>query len=239
MDAREVRQPGATQRTAPRYAILGGTFDPPHLAHLAVAQEVYTRLHLDRVYFVPTGQPPHKLGRIISPAADRCAMVERAIAGNDAFALSRIEIERPGPSYTSETLRLLRADWPPETEITLVLGWDMLLDLPHWHDPAAVVRQVTRLAVTHRPGYASTPTTLDQLASILPELREKCMLVPVPPLAISATELRGRVASGLPIRYLVPDAVARYVVERGLYRAVADGAHDAALPGRTESEVAR
>jgi nicotinate-nucleotide adenylyltransferase len=232
------RLPGATARTGPRYGVLGGTFDPPHLAHLVVAQEVYARLALDRVYFLPAGQPPHKQGRAISPAADRCAMVERAIAGNAAFALSRVDVDRAGPSYTSETLRLLRAAWPPEIAITLILGWDMLLDLPTWHDPTAVVRQVACLAVTHRPGYDTDSTQLAALASVLPELREKLTLVPVPQLAISASDLRARVASGLPVRYLVPDGVAEYIAVQRLYRAPANHPMAGDENQRTESEVA-
>lgn len=212
------RHPGTATQTRPRYGILGGTFDPPHLAHLVVAQEVYTRLALDRVYFIPAGQPPHKRGRAISPAADRCAMVERAIADNAAFALSRVEVDRAGPSYTSETLALLRAAWPAETAIALVLGWDMLLDLPHWRDPASVVRQVSQLAVTHRPGYEATPPQIAELTAGLPDLPQKLALVPVPQMAFSATDVRVRVAAGLPIRYLVPDAVAAYIAERGLYQ---------------------
>lgn len=225
-------------RTGPHYGILGGTFDPPHLAHLIVAQEVHARLALDRVYFVPAGLPPHKRGRVISPAADRSAMVERAIAGNPVFALSRVEVERAGPSYTSETLALLRVQWPPETKITLILGWDMLLDLPHWRDPAAVVRQATQLAVTHRPGYEANPAQIAELAAGLPELPHKLALVPVPQVAFSATDARARVAAGLPIRYLVPDAVAAYIAERGLYLTTVPDKAEHQAERRMEGEVA-
>lgn len=209
---------GAAVGAPPRYGVLGGTFDPPHLAHLVVAQEALIRLGLDRVYFVPTGQPPHKIGRPISPAADRRAMVELAIAGNPSFGLSTVDLDRTGPSYTAETLRRLRAEWGREAEIALMLGWDMLLDLPTWRDPAAVVAGATRVVAMHRSGYTADPDQLNRLATALPELPARLVLLPVPQLAISASDLRQRVASSLPIRYLVPDAVIRYIFEHGLYR---------------------
>jgi nicotinate-nucleotide adenylyltransferase len=215
-----------TTRTAEgdalRYGILGGTFDPPHIAHLIIAQEALARLELDRVYFVPTGQPPHKRGRAISPAADRRAMVERAIAGNAGFALSTVDLDRAGPSYSVETLRRLRAQWGPTAALYFIVGWDMLLGLPTWYDPAGVVREATHLAAVHRPGYDPHPDQMERLCAALPELRAKLLLLPVPPIAVSASELRQRVASSLPIRYFVPDSVAQYIADRGLYRAQGD-----------------
>lgn len=205
-----------------RLGILGGTFDPPHLAHLVVAQEILSRLSLDRVYFVPAGQPPHKIGRTISPAEDRFAMVQHAIAANTSFAVSRVDIDRPGLSYTSDTLRLLRAQWPAGAEITLILGWDMVRDLPNWHEPASVVAQVTRFAVTHRPGYAATPVEVANLDAKLPGLSGKLTIVAMPQLEISASAIRARVASGLPIRYLVPDTVVDYIARHALYRDAAN-----------------
>lgn len=209
---------GAAVGAAPRYGVLGGTFDPPHLAHLVVAQEALVRLDLDRIYFVPTGQPPHKIGRPISPAADRRAMVELAIAANPGFALSTVDLDRTGPSYTAEMLHRLRAGWGRDAEIALLLGWDMLLDLPTWHEPAAVVAASTRIVALHRPGYTADPDQLSRLASALPDLPSRLVLLSVPQLAISASDLRQRVALSLPIRYLVPDPVLRYISEHGLYR---------------------
>jgi nicotinate-nucleotide adenylyltransferase len=208
----------AVGSAVPRYGVLGGTFDPPHLAHLAVAQEALVRLGLDRVYFVPTGQPPHKVGRAISPAADRRAMVELAIADNAGFALSTVDLDRAGPSYTAETLRRLRAEWGRAAEIALILGWDMLLDLPTWHAPAAVVAASTHIVALHRPGYTADPDQLNRLARALPDLPARLVLLPVPQLAISASDLRQRVALSLPIRYLVPDPVLRFISDHGLYR---------------------
>src|SRR5215831_13828457 len=115
-----------------RYGILGGTFDPPHVGHLILAQEAYVRLGLDRVWFVPTGISPHKLGHPVTSAIHRVAMLERALADDTRFALLTLEIERPGPSFTVDTVRQLRTLWGLEVEFALILGWDMLLYLPQW-----------------------------------------------------------------------------------------------------------
>ena len=126
-------------RAGPRYGILGGTFDPPHLGHLVLAQEVHARLGLDRVWFLPAGVPPHKTGRAVSPAADRHEMVQRAIADDERFALSAVELTRPGPSYTADTLEQLREQWGRHAVLHLILGWDMLMYLPNWHAPERVL----------------------------------------------------------------------------------------------------
>ena len=202
----------------PTYGILGGTFDPPHVGHLALAQEVYTRLALDRVWFVPAAQPPHKADHVISPAADRRAMVALAIAGDARFGLSTVELDRSGPSYTSETLALLRAEWGGAARMVLILGWDMLAYLPHWHEPGAVVACADQIAAVHRPGVAAPEGELARLEALLPELAEKLVVLPAPRLEISSSELRARVAAGLPVRYLTPATVADYIALRGLYR---------------------
>lgn len=202
----------------PGYGILGGTFDPPHLGHLALAQEVYTRLALDRVWFVPAGQPPHKAGHVVSPAADRRAMVELAIAGDPRFGLSTVELERGGPSYTSETLALLRAAWGSAARMVLILGWDMLAYLPHWHEPKRVVALTDQIVAIHRPGVAAPEGELARLEGSLPALAQKLVVLPAPRLEISSSELRARVAEGLPVRYLTPPAVADYIGLRRLYR---------------------
>jgi nicotinate-nucleotide adenylyltransferase len=202
----------------PRYGILGGTFDPPHLGHLALAQEVYVRMALDRVWFVPTREPPHKAGKLISAAADRLAMVERAIAADGRFAVSTVELERPGPSYTFDTLGELRARWGADAHVVLILGWDMLEYLPQWHNAAGVVERSDGVAAVHRPGVVADESDLARLDEQLPGLREKLTLVQAPQLAISGTEIRARVAKMMPVRYLTPDAVATYIETRGLYQ---------------------
>jgi nicotinate-nucleotide adenylyltransferase len=202
----------------PRYGILGGTFDPPHYGHLVLAQEAHVRLGLERVWFVPTGAPPHKPGQLITEARHRLAMVSRAIAGNERFALSEIEVEHPGPSYTVETLHALREHWGPRAWLCLILGWDMLISLPEWHDPEGVLAGTDQVVAAHRPGYCDSGKDLDTLEARFPGLLQKLALLPAPQLELAATSIRERVALGLPIRYLVPDAVVAYVERQGLYR---------------------
>ncbi len=220
----------------PHYGILGGTFDPPHIGHLALAQEVYVRLALDRVWFMPAGTPPHKAGREISPAHHRRAMIERAIADDPRFGLLTIELERAGPSFTSETLGLLRQQWEPSTAITLILGWDMLAYLPQWHDPAGVIAAVDQIAAVHRPGFAAQPAELEQLEAQLPGLTQRLVVLPAPQLDIAATSIRERVALGWPIRYLVPDAVCHYIEDQRLYQMhkSADDRRDAIVDNRDQ-----
>jgi nicotinate-nucleotide adenylyltransferase len=199
-----------------RYGILGGTFDPPHIGHLILAQEVYVRLGLDRVWFIPTGVSPHKLGQPVTPALHRVAMLERALTDDARFALLTLEVERRGPSYTVDTLRELRTQWGAEVEIALILGWDMLLYLPHWRDPAGVVASVDEIVAVHRPG-ADSRDALDDVFERLPGLRGKLRTLLFPQLDISSTEIRERVAQGLPVRYLVSDVVSGYISAQGLY----------------------
>lgn len=212
-----------------RYGILGGTFDPPHLGHLVLAQEVHTRLALDTVWFVPAAQPPHKTGKVVSPVDDRVAMVQRAIVDDHRFGLCPIELSRSGPSYTVDTLGALRERWGPAAEIVLILGWDMLAYLPQWHEAVELVRRANRIAAAHRPGFDARSGELAAVEAALPGLREKLVLMPVPQVDISSTLVRTRVASSLPIRYLVPDAVAEYVTARGLYAYVEASGHGAVM----------
>lgn len=211
------RQTGRRNRA--RYGILGGTFDPPHVGHLVLAQEIYARLDLDRVWFVPAGEPPHKAGRFISPATDRLAMVRLAIGDDTRFAVSTIELERAGPSYSADSLEILRDHWGAGADLIFIMGWDMLVFLPQWHAPERVVAAVDFLAAVHRAGVPVTADEIERLEACVPGLREKLIVVPAPQLDVSATDLRERVASGLPIRYLVPDAVRGYIEERKLYTA--------------------
>lgn len=227
---------GAPSDGGQRIGVLGGTFDPPHIAHLLIAQEAHARLRLDRVLFVPAGEPPHKRGHTISPIADRCAMVARAVADAPGFALSRVDADRPGPSYTVETLRRLRAEYGARATLALVIGADMLLDLPQWHDAAGVVAGADAIVVAHRPGYVEDAAGLRRLHEDLPALAAKLVLLPVPLMGVSASAIRERVASSLPVRYLVPDSVIAYIEEHGLYRAPTTPAvaHDA---GHVEQEA--
>jgi nicotinate-nucleotide adenylyltransferase len=199
--------------------IYGGTFDPPHLAHLIVAQEVAAQMALDLVIFIPTGIPPHKQGQTITPGRQRLAMVERAITGNPRFAVSAVEIVRSGPSYTVDTLAELRAEFGPAARLALILGGDMVYDIVRWRDPAGVVRQVTQIAAVQRPGFTFTDADLARLEAQVPGLGAAIVTVDVPQIAISASMIRARLARDLPITYLVPDAVDAYIQAEGLYRA--------------------
>ena len=197
-----------------RIGLLGGTFDPIHLGHLIVAEEARTRLSLDRLLFVPSRQPWRKAGREIAPEGDRLAMVRLAVEGNPGFEVSLVDLEREGPSYSVDTVCDVRATLSPEAELYFILGYDALMDLPHWHAPAELAR-ITRLVTVIRPGYALDWSPLEQA---IPQARETVMLLETPEIGISSTEVRQRVAAGRSIRYWVPDLVAEYIQQQGLYR---------------------
>jgi nicotinate-nucleotide adenylyltransferase len=198
-----------------RIGVLGGTFDPIHYGHLAVAEECRATLDLDLVLFLPAGDPPHKQGRAISPAADRVRMVELAIASNPSFRLSRVDVDRPGPSYTIGALEALRQEWGPGAGLWFLMGGDSLADLLTWHRPERLL-ELTRIAATNRPGAPKPdPRALEPR---LPGAADRIDLVEIPWLDISGSGLRERVARGRPIKYQLPESVERYVHERGLYR---------------------
>ncbi|MEK7847837.1 MAG: nicotinate-nucleotide adenylyltransferase [Chloroflexota bacterium] len=192
--------------------ILGGTFDPVHIGHLIIAQEVALELGLELVYFIPVGQPPLKQGAV-TPAAHRLEMLRLALAGNGGFSLSTLEVARPGPSYTVDTLRALKG--AESRELVFILGWDALSGLPGWHRPQELLA-LCRIAAVPRPG-APVPD-LDGLEKALPGLRGRLHLLTGPLVSISASEIRRRVGRGLPVRYLLPPGVEDYIREQGLYR---------------------
>ncbi len=196
-----------------RYGILGGTFDPPHFGHLALAETARVQLRLDRVLFVPAGRPPHKQDEEVTAAEERARLVETAIAGNPAFALSRVDLDRPGPHYTVDMLALLREAHPEGGAWFFLMGEDSLHDLPAWHAPDEILEQVT-LAVMPR---LSKRADVAALSKNLPQLPDHLLWLDVPPVNYSSTDLRRRAREGLPLRYLVPGAVAGYVRRRGLY----------------------
>jgi nicotinate-nucleotide adenylyltransferase len=200
--------------------VFGGTFDPIHNAHLAVAEEAAEVLGLERVLFVPAGEPPHKPGREITPAHDRLAMVELAIAGNPRFTVDRLEIDRPGPSYTVDTLEALQAGrgvgaGGVAADLVLVLSAEAFLGLMSWREPRRVL-ELARVVVAPRDGYPDAGP--DFLAEHLPDLADRATFLDGPRLRLSASELRSRAASGRSLRYLVPDAVSAYIGDHGLYQ---------------------
>jgi nicotinate-nucleotide adenylyltransferase len=194
-----------------RIGLMGGTFDPIHYGHLVAAEEARWQFELDQVLFIPTGQPWQKpVG--VSPAEDRYQMTLIATASNPAFAVSRVEIDHPGPTYTVDTLRRLRAELGEGTRLYFITGADAVLHILTWKDREEVLALAEFIAAT-RPGY-----DLTRLAERLPGASHRLHPMEIPMLAISSTEIRARVAHGAPIQYLVPDGVVRYVASRGLYR---------------------
>jgi nicotinate-nucleotide adenylyltransferase len=191
-----------------RIGLFGGTFDPPHLGHLALAECARERLRLDRVLFVPAGTPPHKRGRRLSSAAARVAMTRLAVRGNPAFHVSLLEVRRRGPSLTLDTLRALRASFPG-ARLYLLMGADSLGDFRTWHEPDAIAALAT-LAVARRPGGAR--------AGRRGARAPRVVWLDNPGLELSSSGIRARVRAGRSVRYLVPEAVAAYVARHRLYR---------------------
>lgn len=198
-----------------RIGVLGGTFDPIHYGHLVAADEVRDRLGMEAVLFVPTGIPPHKREVGVSAAEHRVAMVQLAIAGNHAFALSRADVDRAGPSYTADTLAILQSELGPAAKLHFIMGLDSLMEVHTWHEPACLVK-LAHLVVVTRPH--QTVPDLCSLDGVLPGARQKVVIMPIPQLDISASDLRQRVANGRTIKYQVPEAVERYIYENGLYQ---------------------
>lgn len=192
--------------------VMGGTFDPIHIGHLAIGEEAREALSLDLVLFVPAGQPPHKPAGSVTPVEHRVAMVELAIAGNPAFELSRIEVERPGPSYTVETVEALAGD---AKDLVLILSAETFAELPSWHEPERVF-DAARIAVVPREGYPAPDPAW--LAQAFPGRESRVTYLEGPRLGLSSTAIRARVAAGRSIRYVVPDMVGAYIADKQLYR---------------------
>lgn len=197
--------------------ILGGTFDPVHTGHLTLAHSVREQLGLDNVLFVPAGRPWLKVGSAVTDPAHRLAMVRLAVAGMPDFRVSTMEIERPGPSYTVDTLTELRGEMKPEDELYFILGWDNLMELPKWRRPAEIIR-LACLAAVPRVGYPVPD--LKKLETSIPGVSDRAVLLDKPLVNISATVIRDRVRRRLSIRHLVPEPVDRYIQTHGLYREV-------------------
>ena len=196
-----------------RLGLLGGTFDPVHRGHLALARAARDELGLDEVLFLPAGQPWRKAGQMIASNEHRLAMLRRALEGEAAFQVSRLELERPGPSYTADTLEALRDD-RPEDELFFLLGEDALMDLPNWERPRRIP-ELARLAVARRAD--SSPEALEEAERRLPGLGERVVWLKMSVVAVSATEIRERVREGQPIGGLVPATVEEYIRKQGLY----------------------
>ncbi len=195
-----------------RLGLFGGTFDPPHLGHLILAECAIEALALSQVLFILAADPPHKRDQQLTPAEHRLAMLELAIADNPHFALSRIDLDRPGPHYSVDTVRIAQTQ-NPGAALFFLMGGDSLHDLPTWHNPAGLVAQAT-LGVAHRPGEL---LALDKLTTQIPGLAGHVAFVEAPEIGISATGLRQRARVERSLRYQTPDAVRAYIQQHHLY----------------------
>lgn len=197
--------------TRPAIGLMGGTFDPIHVGHLAIAEEARDALGLERIVFVPAARPPHKLQAEVTAVEHRVAMVALAIADNAAFELSRIEVDRPGPSFTVDTVEALAAD----ADVTIILSAETFAELPAWHEPERLF-DAARVAVVPREGYPAPDPAW--LSATFPGREGRVIYLEGPRLGLSSTALRARVAAGRSIRYLVPAPVEAYIATNHLYR---------------------
>jgi nicotinate-nucleotide adenylyltransferase len=193
---------------------MGGTFDPIHYGHLVAAEMARNEYKLSKVLFIPTGTPPHKNRNDISEASLRYEMVKLAIQDNEAFDISAIEIERKGPSYTVETLRVLRRMWP-EHELYFITGTDALREIFSWREAEEILSLIQFIGAA-RPGFDATDFLL-KVQHEHPEIRGRIHYLEVPALAISSTDIRSRVRNGQSIRYLLPEPVRLYIQQQILY----------------------
>jgi nicotinate-nucleotide adenylyltransferase len=197
-----------------RLGLFGGTFDPPHVGHLILASEAKSQLELTRVLWTVTPDPPHKQDQFITSLEHRVAMVKLAIQDNPSFELSDVELNRPGPHYTIDTIRLL-AELNPNAEIVPILGGDSLHDLPTWHQPKEIVYAAHWVGVMRRPG---EEPNLSELERALPGISSKVHYVNAPLLEIASREIRSRVLDGRPYRYYLPLPVYEYINQHQLYQ---------------------
>ena len=200
-----------TDRGRTAIGLMGGTFDPIHIGHLVIADEAREALALDRMLFVPAGQPPHKPAGEVTAVEHRVAMVELAISGNSAFELSRIEVDRVGPSFTVDTVEELAND----SDVTVILSAETFRELPSWHEPDRLFA-AARVAVVPRQGYRAPDPAW--LAATFPGREDRVIYLDAPHLGVSSTVIRAKVSAGRSIRYLVPAGVEAYIAANHLYR---------------------
>jgi len=209
-----------------RIGVFGGTFDPVHIGHLVAAEEARACLSLERVIWIPARISPHKLGEIPASGEDRYRMVCLALQGDPAFEVSRVDLDRAGPSYTVDTLHMLQAQYGASTQLYFIMGADSLMSFRVWHRPDEILH-LARLVVVSRPGFAPDLTALER---DLPGITRATDMLNTVNLDISATDLRLRIRQGRPIRYQVPAAVERYIAEHRLYQAEEHGPESETVP---------
>jgi len=197
-----------------RIGLFGGTFDPPHLGHLILASEAQTQLELTRLLWILTPEPPHKQDQTITPTEHRLAMVKLAIQDNPSFELSRVELDRPGPHFTLDTVHII-AEQNPNAEIVPIIGGDSLRDLPTWHEPKELLYACHWVGVMRRP---NDETNLKALERVLPGISSKVHYVDAPLLEIASRDIRSRIAHGESVRYYLPQLVHEYIEEHHLYK---------------------
>jgi nicotinate-nucleotide adenylyltransferase len=197
-----------------RVGIFGGTFDPPHLAHLILAAEAVQQMRLEKVLWVLTPDPPHKLGHEIRPWNQRLMLVQAAISENTTFEISRVDIDRPGPHYAVDTLDLL-AQNNPGIELFYLMGGDSLRDLPTWYRPVDFLKACAGLGVMRRP---SSKTDLSALEGLLPGISQRVQFIQAPLIEVSSSDIRERIDSGRTYRYFLPQPVYQIITESCMYR---------------------
>lgn len=191
---------------------MGGTFDPIHYGHLLMAEEARCAFALNQVLFVPNGVPVHKKSYLVSPPEDRYAMCCLATASNSAFACSRVEVDRDGPSYAIDTLRHFQREYPALEALYFITGADAILEILTWREPETLMNEFSFIAAT-RPGFS-----LDKLREVIgSHLLERMSFLPIPGIEISSTDIRARVRAGRNIKYMTPDAVVEYIRRKNLY----------------------
>ncbi|WP_082390096.1 nicotinate-nucleotide adenylyltransferase [Ornatilinea apprima] len=196
-----------------RLGIFGGTFDPPHLGHLILAEECHFQLELDRLLWVVTADPPHKIGQVFSPVEMRVKLAQAAVEEEAAFEISLVDIQRPGPHYAVDTIRLTRQAYPAYS-VGYIMGGDSLHNLPTWYHPQEIVQACDFIGVMRRPG---DDINLPELEAILPGLSAKVEFVRAPLLEISSREIRERIRAGQPFRHYLPSKVYELIMREGWY----------------------
>jgi nicotinate-nucleotide adenylyltransferase len=197
-----------------RLGIFGGTFDPPHIGHLILAAETRAQLELDRLLWVLTPEPPHKRHQHITPLQTRLELLHAALHDDPGFEISTVDMDRPGPHFACDTVRIL-ADLHPQANLTDVMGGDSLHDLPRWRQPGELLARLASLGVMRRPGDA---VDLNALERQLPGVSAKVRFIEAPLLTIAASDIRQRIAEGRPYRYYLPAAVYELIQNKQLYQ---------------------
>lgn len=200
--------------------VMGGTFDPVHLGHLTIAEDARKQLNLAEAIFIPAGRPYFKALAYISSAEHRVSMLNLAIADRPYFKVSLMEIERPGPSYTIDTVSKIKSQLSPNVEIFCIMGWDSLVTLSRWQEPERLI-SLCRIAAAPRPDFLEPDVSL--IEKDLPGISKRIVVLHNPLMDISATDIRERVRQGLPIENMVPTPVAKYIREKGLYLTIHPG----------------